>query len=57
MGSCIRSMAVVSRKLTLTSWRGDGPPRFGELNRSRGRGYGLTLEVRERPVTRLYVGE
>jgi hypothetical protein len=27
------------------------------LNRSRGRGYGLTLEVRERPVTRLYVGE
>jgi hypothetical protein len=28
-----------------------------ELNRSRGRGYGLTLEVRERPVTRLYVGE
>jgi len=29
----------------------------GGLNRSRGRGYGLTLEVRERPVTRLYVGE
>jgi hypothetical protein len=27
------------------------------LNRSRGRGYGLTREVRERPVTRLYVGE
>ncbi|SIT48152.1 hypothetical protein BN2475_950001 [Paraburkholderia ribeironis] len=27
------------------------------LNRSRGRGYGLTPEVRERPVTRLYVGE
>ncbi|BFG80705.1 hypothetical protein PTKU46_87390 [Paraburkholderia terrae] len=28
-----------------------------ERNRSRGRGYGPTLEVRERPVTRLYVGE
>jgi hypothetical protein len=27
------------------------------LNRSRGRGYGPTLEVRERPVTRFYVGE
>jgi hypothetical protein len=27
------------------------------LNRSRGRGYGLTLEVRERSLTRLYVGE
>jgi hypothetical protein len=27
------------------------------LNRSRGRGYGPTLVVSERPVTRLYVGE
>jgi chloramphenicol 3-O-phosphotransferase len=33
------------------------PDRVGGLNRSRGKGYGLTLEVRERPVTRLYVGE
>jgi hypothetical protein len=33
------------------------PEMAGGLNRSRGRGYGLTLKVRERPVTRLYVGE
>jgi len=33
-------------------------PQLAEgLNRSRGRGYGPTLVVRERPVTRLYVGE
>ena len=38
---------------------GAGEWRFlgGGLNRSRGRGYGPTLEVRERPVTRFYVGE
>jgi hypothetical protein len=36
---------------------GERPEMAEERNRSRGRGYGLTLEVRERPVTRLYVGE
>jgi hypothetical protein len=35
----------------------DRPLMADGLNRSRGRGYGLTLKVRERPVTRLYVGE
>jgi hypothetical protein len=52
-----RRTAVVARKRPSQALGDDRLLRVDGLNRSRGRGFGLTLEVRERPVTGLYVGE